>query len=263
MSIFYPLCSSSKGNASYIGNERSGILVDAGLSLRAFKTALSLRGIDPRAIHGIFITHEHSDHIKGLYSIAQHLGVPVYGSCETLEWLIAHGHIPPKATVIEIRRRTACLADLEVRAFSTPHDSAHSLGYRITLPHGKAACLCTDLGHVTDEVYANLIGSDFVLLESNYEEEMLWGGPYPAFLKHRIASKEGHLSNADCAETLLRLFGEGCTHFMLGHLSETNNLPELAMLRSLDLLSKTGAVIGEDYILSVARVKNTGEAEII
>lgn len=259
MPFVYSLCSSSKGNSTYIGDQRQGILIDAGLSLRQFTRQLAFHSIDPTAVQAIFITHEHSDHIRGLASIANLLKVPVYGSRETLEWLLNREHIPAGATVMEINRKAAEFAGLSVTAFTTPHDSVHSLGYRITFSNGKTACMCTDLGCVTDEVYQNLCGSDFVLLESNYDEVMLETGSYPWFLKRRIFSENGHLSNRDCAQTLLDLFGNGTTRFLLGHLSEQNNRPEIALQASLSALSKTGAIIGEDYILSVARRQSIGE----
>lgn len=254
------LCSSSKGNATYIGSQQTGILIDAGLSLRQFSRSLAFSEIEPNAVKAIFITHEHSDHIKGLTSIAKFLQVPIYASRETLEYLVQKDVIPPGSTICEINRKQACIGGVQVKAFSTPHDSAHSLGYRLTFEEGgKTACICTDLGHVTDEVFANLKGSDFVLLESNYDPAMLQAGPYPWFLKERIASEQGHLSNKDCGRTLLSLFHEGTTKFLLGHLSEQNNRPELAYASALEQLAKTGAVPGEDYILSVARRQGIGE----
>lgn len=262
-SFVYSLCSSSKGNATYVGNRSSGILIDAGLSLRQLKRHLSLQEIDPCAIQAIFITHEHSDHIQGLCAIADLLKVPVYGSRETLAELVKKGCLPPGSTAMEISRKTAEIAGMAVHAFHTPHDSARSLGYHIEFcsgsSSGKTACICTDLGCVTDEVNENLEGCDFVLLESNYDEAMLETGSYPPFLKRRIFSDRGHLANCDCADTLIRLFNSGTTKFLLGHLSEQNNRPEIAYATSLAAVSKTGAVLGEDYILSVARRQNIGE----
>lgn len=259
MPFVYSLCSSSKGNATYIGEKEHGILVDCGLSLRQFTRQLSFHCIEPSAVQAIFITHEHSDHIRGLTSIASLLKVPIYGSRETLEWLIRREYIPAGTTVHEINRKTAEIGDFCVNAFTTPHDSAHSLGYRIRFGNGHSACMCTDLGCVTQEVFDNLRGSNFVLLESNYDETMLETGSYPWFLKRRIFSENGHLSNSDCAQALLDLFGEGTTRFLLGHLSEQNNRPELAMQASLQALTKTGAVLGEDYQLSVAKRQSLGE----
>lgn len=260
MPFVYSLCSSSKGNATYIGTQETGILIDAGLSLRQFSRSLAFAEIAPDAVKAIFITHEHSDHIKGLTSIAKVLQVPIYASRETLEYLVQKDVIPPGSTICEINRKCAHFGGIQIKAFTTPHDSAHSLGYRLTFEeNGKTASICTDLGHVTDEVFSNLRGSDFVLLESNYDPAMLQSGPYPRFLKERIASEQGHLSNADCGRTLLALFHEGTSKFLLGHLSEQNNRPELAYAAALEQLAKTSALPGEDYILSVARRQTIGE----
>lgn len=259
MPFAYSLCSSSKGNATYIGCRESGILIDAGLSLRQFKRQLAFHSIEPAAVRAIFVTHEHSDHIQGLFAIADALRVPIYSSRGTIAALLKKQCIPPKSTVVEICKRDAAVGDLCVHAFSTPHDSAHSLGYKITFSTGKTACVCTDLGYVTEEVGQNLECSDFVLLESNYDEAMLESGPYPKFLKQRIFSSQGHLSNPDCADTLVHLFNSGTTKFLLGHLSEQNNRPEIAYATALAQLVKTGAVLGEDYILMVARRQGIGE----
>lgn len=259
MPFVFPLCSSSKGNCTFVGDRDSGVLVDAGLSLRQFSQQMAMADIPTSAVRAVFVTHEHSDHIKGLHAILDLLKVPVYGSRETLEYLIEKKQLPAGGTACEIRRKTADCGRIGVSCFDTPHDSLHSLGYRIQLSSGQVACVCTDLGHMTDEVYANLRGSDFVLLESNYDAEMLDSGPYPFFLKDRIRSGRGHLCNTDCAETLLSLFREGTAKFALGHLSEENNRPEIAFAAALSALSQTGALPNEDYILTVAKPRSLGE----
>lgn len=259
MAFAYSLCSSSKGNSTYIGDEKNGILVDAGLSLRSFKQKMDFRGIDYTAVKGIFITHEHTDHIKGLKTIGKLLNVPIYSSKKTIELLIKNDMLPLGGKAIEINRKSADMGVMEVTAFTTPHDSVHSLGFKMQFTDGKTAVVCTDLGCVTDEVSAHIMGSDFVLLESNYDEEMLRTGGYPAFLKQRIRSSVGHLSNECCAKTLVELLHGGTTKFMLGHLSEQNNLPQLAMKSALSALLFAGSEINRDYILSVAKVQSIGD----
>lgn len=260
MPFVYSLASSSSGNATYAGTKEAGILIDAGLSLRQLSRVLAFAEIELSAIQAIFVTHEHSDHIKGLCTIVDKLSVPVYASREVLGELVRKDAVPPKATICEINRKLAYAGGVQVGAFSTPHDSAHSLGYKLTFEAGgKTACICTDLGCVTEEVYQNLSGSDFILLESNYDAAMLAGGAYPWFLKERISSNTGHLSNRDCADTLTALFNDGTTKFLLGHLSTQNNRPEVAYAAALSQLVKTGAVLGEDYELSVARKQSIGE----
>ncbi len=259
MPFCYPLCSSSKGNATYFGTREAGVLIDIGLSARQLFSKLSLASIERNAIRAIFITHEHSDHIKGLPVAAKQLNVPIYGSRKTLEALIEKDMIPAGATVCEIKHKSAEFAGLSVSAFETPHDAAHSLGYRVTLPDGRYVCTCTDLGHMTEEIYDRLKGSELVLLESNYDPQMLEDGPYPSYLKRRIASSHGHLSNEDCANTVASLFADGTTRFLLGHLSEQNNRPELAYFKTISALSKAGAVINEDVSLMVAPPQNCGK----
>lgn len=249
----YSLYSSSKGNATFVGDKTGGILVDVGISLRDLKRCLSLNDIDTTAISAIFITHEHSDHIKGLSVISKKLDVPIYASRETLEQIIAKDLVSVGADLNEINKRTVDIADFEVGAFTTPHDSAHSLGFCIRTREQRQICICTDLGHLSNEVYANLQGSDMVLLESNYDETMLMYGDYPYALKRRIKSKNGHLSNDDCSKTLVQLLEDGTTKFILGHLSENNNRPEIALETALRILSNAGAIQDKDYILDIAK----------
>lgn len=258
MSFCYSLCSSSKGNATYIGTKEHGILIDAGLSCRRFVTQMNAMSIDPKAAQAVFITHEHIDHVKGLFQIVKNFRIPVYGSRPTLEALIKKDQIPSGAVLHEIKTQSAEYAGLSVRSFSIPHDAAGPLGYKITLSDGKTMCSCTDLGYITDEVYDNLTGSDFILLESNYDPGMLSNGPYPYYLKERIRSERGHLSNDACAQTLAALFAEGTTNFLLGHLSENNNRPEFAYHTALSALNKAGAQIEEDYHLYIAGPQNRG-----
>ncbi len=259
MAFAYSLCSSSKGNSTYIGDEKNGILVDAGLSLRSFKQKMDFRGIDYSAVKGIFITHEHTDHIKGLKTIGKLLNVPIYSSRKTIEHMIKNDMLPQGGKAIELNKKVADMGDMGVTSFTTPHDSVHSLGFRMQFNDGKVAVVCTDLGCITDEVSQSIMGSNFILLESNYDDQMLKMGAYPPFLKHRISSTVGHLSNVDCAKTLVDLLHSGTTKFMLGHLSEQNNLPQLAMKSALDELIKTGSELNRDYILSVASAQCTGD----
>lgn len=259
MAFAYSLCSSSKGNSTYIGDKNSGVLVDAGLSLRSFKQKMDFVGIDYSAVKGIFITHEHTDHIKGLKTIGKLLDVPIFASKKTLQHLIKNDKIPQCGTAVEIKNKTVDMGDFGVTCFNTPHDSVHSLGYKFYFNNGKTAVVCTDLGCVTQEVSENIMGSNFVLLESNYDDNMLMNGQYPQFLKRRICSQTGHLSNEMCSDTLIQLFKSGTTKFMLGHLSENNNRPELAFKSALDAMIKTGGELNKDYILNVAKVQSIGE----
>ena len=260
MPYLFPLASSSKGNSTYIGTEREGILIDAGIGPRVFQSALALGGInDYRSIRAVFVTHEHSDHVKGLLKLTERIDVPVYGSRETLAELIRKNIVSPRTKLYEINRKTVEAAGMEIKSFTTSHDSAHSLGYRITLPNNQRLAICTDLGVVTPEVHNALIGCQTVMLESNYDKEMLRCGGYPAYLTTRIASEKGHLSNSECAAELVALAQSGTKKFVLGHLSEENNRPELAAETSISALTLAGFSIQKDYTILTAPKTTTGQ----
>ncbi|MGN0613283.1 MAG: MBL fold metallo-hydrolase, partial [Porcipelethomonas sp.] len=138
-----------------------------------------------------------------------------------------------------------------------PHDTVRSCGYRIKTSDGRACAVCTDLGHVTETVRENITGCDLVLLESNYDEKLLRNGPYPYYLKERIRSDHGHLSNVDCAQQAAELIRTGTTQLILGHLSQENNTPYKADQTVEEGLSEF--VRNRDYILEVAPVETTGK----
>lgn len=255
--VLYSLCSSSKGNCTYIGTESSGILIDAGMGIRNYRQSMQMAGLNPDGLRAIFVTHEHSDHISGLRRLTECFDVPVYGSKGTLLELLRKEAVSPKTKLYEINRKTACVGGFAVQAFHISHDCAEGLGYTIDV-HGYRLGVCTDLGFVSEEVHDQLCSCNFVLLESNYDQQMLADGRYPAMLKRRIASRSGHLSNQHCAEQLERLVGSGVEHFMLGHLSKENNRPQLALELSVAYLEEHGMHLERDYTLSVAPERNPG-----
>lgn len=256
MARIYPLFSSSKGNCSFIGTEKGGILIDCGVSFRRLSAALELNRIPLTAVQAVFITHEHSDHIAGLRMLTKKTGVPVYGMKRTLQRLCDTDKLSPESPVIEMPGSPIACADCEVTAFPIPHDAISPCGYRIHTSDDKFCAVCTDLGYVTPQVDEALKGCRLVLLEANYDENMLRHGKYPLYLKERILSPNGHLSNDASAVMARKLVAQGTTHLLLGHLSQDNNRPDTAYGTVMNALS--GYTQGRDYLLGVAPVESQG-----
>lgn len=258
MSRFCPLFSSSKGNSVYLSGGGTSLLVDAGVSYRRLSQAMAARDLVPEELSGVLITHEHSDHIKGLEVLLKRLDVPVFASPETLDCLCTSGRIPPGRTLVECSG-TFQVGEIQVTAFDTPHDAVHSLGFRFEMPDQRIVGVATDLGHINGTVAHHLSGCDLIMLESNYDRNMLDCGPYPYSLKRRIKGALGHLSNEDCSNELIRFVKSGSTYFVLGHLSEQNNLPEIAYQTSRLRLTAEALKERLDYVLHVAPASGPGE----
>lgn len=257
MARFCPLFSGSSGNSYYIGSASSGILIDAGRTAKQLINMLDFCGIEADAVKAIFITHEHSDHVKGLRVLASRYHIPVYSSCGTLGALEEMGCLNGNFQSNEIDESGAECAGMYIKPFHTSHDSAESVGYRVQTHDGRSIAVSTDLGYMSDEVRSAISGTDLVVLESNHDIGMLNNGPYPYPLKKRILSDTGHLSNLACADELCGLAGSGTMRFVLAHLSSENNTPELAYQTALCSLTLAGLKEGKDFELCVAPKENT------
>ena len=253
MAKFFPIVSSSEGNATYIGSSSTGVLVDAGASYKKLKNALEKVGITVDKVKAVVITHHHNDHIKGLRVFLKNNPVPVIASRETIYALeyqkIINGDTP-RIYIDEIDSYS--VGDILIKRYPTSHDCLGSSCYRLEIGEEIKTAVCTDLGIMTDCVFEALTGCDLVMLESNHDPVMLRLGPYPPELKLRIGSDEGHLPNAVCAQTISKLYETGTTRFVLAHLSETNNTPEKAASSVRAALMDKGAVENVDYMLYVA-----------
>ena len=233
--------SGSGGNCMLVSEGDTHLLIDAGISMRRVDSALRQAGLSLRDIAGVLITHEHSDHVSGLKMLLKYYQLPVYAPHTVAARLggmipeaLEHMCVVPVGTSVSV-------GGLAVTAFHTPHDTDESVGYRVT---GSATfALATDMGHVTDEVYAGLCGADAALIESNHDPDMLISGPYPFPLKRRILSDHGHLSNPDCAALARRLADSGTKTVILGHLSRENNRPEIALAETARALEGTGTAL--------------------
>lgn len=223
------LYSGSSGNATLVSTGGTDILIDAGKSARTLCASLCRAGCDIKKIRAVFVTHEHTDHISALAVLLKKNRIPVHmaeptadaaeAACGRLPGLVRH---PPLFS--------ERVGDMNISSFVLSHDSAACVGYRIDTDDGESLGFATDTGYVTEGMEKLLRGCEEVILESNYDEDMLKFGSYPPALKRRIGSRSGHLSNADCASFASRLAAEGTKHFMLAHISRENNTPEAALL---------------------------------
>lgn len=222
------LASGSSGNAALIESGGRAVLLDAGISARETMRRIALSGASDARIEGIVLTHEHSDHVRGVRVLARRLGVPVFGTGGTLGGAAAC--LADVADTVEIRRcERFSLAGMRITTFGTMHDACEPCGYTFSSRNGHRIGVATDTGTFTAELAEALGGCHVIGLEANHDPRMLADGPYPAFLKRRIAGDRGHLSNPAAAEALEKLQWTGLTHVFALHLSEQNNTPASAL----------------------------------
>ena len=253
MAYFTTLYSGSSGNCALIRSEDKYLLIDMGKSCRTTLTALKSLGLAVSDCVGILVTHEHSDHVAGLDTFLKKYPLPVYGAEETLEFLDANGVVPATCDMTALTPgREEDIGVFGVKAFPTSHD-VPCVGYRIHTPDEKTMTIATDLGVLTPAVHEALSGCDLVALESNYDLHMLRSGPYPYYLRARIESVRGHLSNDECSAKLLELIQSGCKKFALCHLSQENNTPSLALQTVFTTLGAAGVVPEKDCIVQAQR----------
>ncbi len=260
MAKFCALYSSSSGNSFYVGSGGSGLLIDAGMSCKAILTALGEKKLDADTLTGILITHEHIDHVKGLNVLLKKYKLPVFASAGTCDCLVRTNLVPPDADIRVIRGKVE-VGGMRVTPFATPHDAVEPLGFIIETVQGEKIGIATDLGHITPEVEKALTGCTLVAIESNYDDFSLRCSSYPEFLKERVASQWGHLSNACCATQCEKLIGSGTTRIVLCHLSKENNTPTLAKESVIEKLMGAGFEEDRDYILQVA--SRSGKSAVI
>ena len=227
------LSSGSKGNSSVVVSSRTRLLVDCGLSCRELCRRMMLSGMAPESIDAILITHEHSDHVSGLYVMAKKFRLPVYISAPThAAWRRyfkdATGN-KVNAERVEFFEpgRVFTVGDIEVMPFTIPHDAADPVGFTFKT-EGVKVGIATDLGYMPVSVKDHIKGCDALMIESNHDLEMLRQGPYPWSVKQRVLSRVGHLSNAALADFFTSDYDGGAAFLILAHLSEHNNHPEIA-----------------------------------
>lgn len=239
------LGSGSGGNAAVIATPTTRILIDAGFSRRELRRRLALAGHSPHAItpdaglDAVLITHEHSDHVAGLPRLAASAPFPVYINEGTQAALGPAGAALPRVERF-VTGQSFAIGDIEITPFTIPHDASDPVGFRFRA-QGVAIVFVTDLGYLAANVLDQLRGADCLVIESNHDLEMLKAGGYPWALKQRVLSRLGHLSNDTLAAYLAADFDRAAAHLVLAHLSENNNLPELARLSAQRALAARSA----------------------
>lgn len=253
------LFSGSSGNCIYISYNDTAVLIDAGVSGKRIEKALSNIGESFDKVAGIFITHEHSDHISGAGVLSRRYQLPIYANASTWKAI--------GSSIGKLKSNYICqiepgedisVGDIGINSFSIPHDAACPVGYNLFIKDKKLT-IATDIGHMDDELMAKLEHSDMVLLESNHDTEMLKCGRYPWPLKQRILGDRGHLCNDIAGKVVAHLAESGTKQFLLGHLSQENNFPELAYKTVCNALLETKINPLKDVYLEVAlrdRVSN-------
>lgn len=231
---FCNLYSGSSGNCSFVGTDNINILIDCGESQKKILTALESIGTNINQINAIVVTHEHSDHVKTLGAISKKYNIPVYANEKTFN------NMPEQTELIKEENRKIFntndhfeIGDLQIHPFHIPHDAAEPCGYNIYSENNKIS-IATDIGHMDNSILKKLEESKFLLLESNYEPEILKYAKYPYYLKRRISGPNGHLSNQEASDTIIKLLSTGVNNIMLGHLSKETNFPELAYKTVMD-----------------------------
>ena len=253
---FMSIGSGSCGNCYYLGVGDYGILIDAGIPSKAIRTALKKEGIPFESICAMFVTHDHADHIKSLGVLSSKANIPVYATREvhkgiTQNYCVSKPIEPQHVRFVE-KEEPLTFRDFVITPFEVPHDGSDNVGYFIEVGN-KKFCIATDLGEITQTVSYYVDQANYLVIESNYEEQMLAMGRYPEFLKVRVSGERGHLSNQATAKYLAAHFNEHLKYIWLCHLSEENNHPELAYKTMAMEFGDYGILIGKDVQLNVLK----------
>lgn len=222
--FYYSIASGSTGNCAVWRVGETAVLLDLGVSVRALTTALRRLEMKIEDLSAVLLTHEHTDHIKGMATFCKKYDIPVYASFGTTAAI--QMKLPQAQRLLRpfASGESFAIDGLQVHSYATPHDAAESVCYRID-GGGHQLAYVTDVGYLPDAIQTAMVGCDTVVLESNHDVEMLRTGPYPMYLKQRIRGKYGHLCNEDCARMAARLVRSGTKRLILSHLSEKNNRP--------------------------------------
>lgn len=239
---FISLGSGSNGNCSLLSHQESAIMLDAGLGIRLFHRHIREQKLDISKVKAIFITHDHADHTRGVAKLAHRFQLPIYASPDVARSLLYHRHASAELSayikVMHVGDQVE-IGGMRIRSFEVPHDATQNVGYTVESNAGRFV-LITDIGKVTPKVIEEIRAANYLIFESNYDEEMLRHGPYPLHLKRRIIGGEGHISNREAAETIAEHIHPELKFLALCHLSEQNNSPEVAIQTMKEALNNRG-----------------------
>lgn len=238
MKKFCPLASGSKGNSIFIASNEAKLLIDAGLSAKAIEEKLKTIGETLHDIDAILITHEHTDHIAGLKTLAFKYGIPIFANHETAKGIVEYLHDCPKFKIFSTGETFQYL-DIEIHPFTIQHDTLDPVAFTLASDNVKIG-VCADLGYVTSCVRNNLTECDILYIEANHEISMVHSSSRPMIYKQRVLSRTGHLSNAACGELLAQIACDRLRHVYLAHLSSECNSHEVALMRVKAVLEEAG-----------------------
>lgn len=254
------LASGSKGNSYLITTKGSKILIDNGLSEKAFLERLNLLKVNPESLDAVFITHEHADHIKGLKTFLKKYRAKIYVHNDSAKYVDKELGGNLRNEIIFYDNDIITLNDMLIENFAQSHDSKHCSGFTVRDSEG-AVSVSTDLGVMNDNILKHIKESNLVYLEANHDINLLLDNPnYPAFLKQRILGNKGHLSNKASSEVISKLCFSGVSQVVLSHLSEDNNSPSLAYNYIKEQLKESNIIEGEDIFIDVATQYKIGTA---
>ncbi|MDR0427957.1 MAG: MBL fold metallo-hydrolase [Dysgonamonadaceae bacterium] len=259
---FLSLASGSSGNCYYFGTDEYGILLDAGISLRTIKKVLKENHIGLEQIMAVFVTHDHTDHIKAVGGLGEKYGIPIFATESVHNGInnsrfIGNKLYTSRSTIK--KGETVLVKEFRITAFDVPHDASDCAGYLIQYKDQRCV-LATDMGRITETAAHYIRTANHLIIEANYDEEMLNNGNYPAFLKERIRNGNGHLCNKETASFLADNFDLHIKNIWLCHLSKDNNRPDLAYEAVETAFNRCGIRIGFD--VNVTALKRTTPSEL-
>lgn len=263
---FVSFGSGSSGNCSLLFTETENILIDSGVGVRSLKKHFKNYGMNLQNVQNILITHDHADHVRSVGNLSKDYNIPVYTTEKVLSGISRNWSVRTKVPAENVRIIDKgvpfYIGSFKITPFGIPHDSSDNVGYCIE--HGDITfVLMTDIGHLTDEMKEYIGLANYLVIEADYEKEMLDNGPYPQHLKNRILSPLGHQSNAECGEAIAQYATPRLKHAWLCHLSDENNHPDLAEMTVKQVLHRHGIIAGNErsanFKLDVLKRKTPSE----